>query len=212
MCGPLILAVPALGRTRAAFVVGRVIYNFGRIATYCLLGAIFGFIGVISALAGLGRWISIAAGAAILLGLLASSRHAPGLPVVRLVAWIKRCFSSQLQRRTAGSLMALGALNGLLPCGLVYVACAAAAASGKVERGAEFMFAFGLGTAPMMLGIGLAGRSLAFSQRLKGLIPVSVALVGGLLILRGLGLGIPYVSPDLSSGRPCCHIPSLLVK
>jgi sulfite exporter TauE/SafE len=111
-----------------------------------------------------------------------------------------------------GSLFLLGGLNGLLPCGLVYVACAAAAATGGVLGGLEFMLLFGLGTAPMMLGLSLAGGMLhtALRVRLQKLIPVCIGIVAVLLVLRGLSLGIPYVSPDLSGngGGPACCVPA----
>jgi len=101
----------------------------------------------------------------------------------------------------------LGLLNGLLPCGLVYVACAGATVTGGVLSGAIYMAAFGAGTVPMMLAIGLSGKLVPFSLRLKLLkaAPVSIFLLGALLILRGMSLGIPYLSPDLSAGHACCH-------
>jgi sulfite exporter TauE/SafE len=102
----------------------------------------------------------------------------------------------------------LGLLNGLLPCGLVYVACAGATVAGGVSSGIGYMAAFGMGTAPLMLAIGVSGRLLPLPVRLRlrAAIPVSVFLLAMLLILRGMALGIPYVSPDLQhSGIDCCH-------
>jgi len=94
----------------------------------------------------------------------------------------------------------------LLPCGLVYVACAGAVATGAMRSGLVYMALFGLGTAPMLLAIGLSGKLMPFSLRLKlqRAIPVSVFLLGSILILRGMSLGIPYLSPDLSAAA-CCH-------
>jgi sulfite exporter TauE/SafE len=114
--------------------------------------------------------------------------------------------SALLRRHSFTSLLVLGLLNGLLPCGLVYVACAGATATGGLFSGAAYMAAFGLGTVPMMLGISVSGRLIPLSLRLqlRKAIPVSVFLLASLLILRGLSLGIPYVSPDLSSPS-CCH-------
>jgi hypothetical protein len=96
-------------------------------------------------------------------------------------------------------------LNGLLPCGLVYVAMAGAVSRGTVLSGVGYMAAFGLGTMPTMLAISLSGKILPPSIRLKlrSAIPVSVFLLAALLILRGMSLGIPYVSPDLVAGG-CC--------
>jgi sulfite exporter TauE/SafE len=212
MCGPLALALPMTGNTTAAFVLGRAAYNLGRITTYVLLGALFGLIGVTFALAGLQRWVSLAAGVVILATFLTSSRIALNTPVTNAVTWLKSQLAKMLQRRTLGSLLLLGLLNGALPCGLVYVACAGAVATGRFLSGIEYMLVFGLGTIPMMLGIGLAGKKLQVAVRLRfqKVIPVCRVALAALLILRGLSLGIPYLSPDLSHDSnhgPCraCH-------
>jgi len=117
--------------------------------------------------------------------------------------------SAQLQRRTFRSLALLGALNGLLPCGLVYVALAGAVSRGSLAAGILFMALFGLGTMPTMLAVSLSGRilPLAFRSKLRAAIPVGVCLLAMLLILRGLALGIPYLSPDLAGGAACCRLP-----
>ena len=205
MCGPLALALPATGGTRATFLAGRVLYNAGRLVTYAALGATFGLLGQTFALAGFQRWISLGAGAAILLGLFVSSRFALRLPAVTAVGWLKCCFGKLLQRRSLASVFLLGLLNGLLPCGLVYAAAAGATATGHIIDGTLAMFTFGLGTVPMMLGLSLAGPRLhtAFRLRLQRFIPASLAIVGTLLVLRGLALGTPYLSP--APGGVCCH-------
>jgi sulfite exporter TauE/SafE len=204
MCGPLALAVPSLGNGRTSFVASRLLNNSGRVTTYIILGIVAGGIGRTLALAGWQRWLSIGAGLAILAGLLLAQRANTGAPAWRGVLWLKRTFSRLLHRGTPGSVFALGAINGLLPCGLVYVAAAGATATGHPLEGAAHMAAFGVGTMPLMLGIGLAQKRLAFAARWRGFIPASVALVAVLLVLRGLGLGIPYLSPDLT-GAAACH-------
>jgi uncharacterized protein len=210
MCGPLALALPATGNTRASYTLGRVVYNLGRITTYGLLGAVFGLVGMTFVLAGFQRWASIAAGAAILIGLLASTRYHVATPVSKGVGWIRSGLGILLRRRTLSSMGLLGALNGLLPCGLVYAACAAAIGTGGLLAGVEYMLLFGLGTVPMMLSIGLIGKLVRLSVRLRfqKLIPAGLALVAVLLILRGMSLGIPYVSPTLTAAGadcPACH-------
>ncbi len=205
MCGPLALALPATGNTRLTFLAGRLLYNLGRVLTYAALGAVFGLVGHSLVWAGFQRWLSIAAGAAILIGLIVSTRFTLGLPAITTVTWLKSTLSGLLSRRSLGSVFALGLLNGLLPCGLVYAACAGATATGNLLDGAAAMVAFGLGTVPMMLGFSLAGPRLhtVLRFKLQRLIPVSLALVGVLLVLRGLALGIPYLSP--ASTGACCH-------
>lgn len=100
--------------------------------------------------------------------------------------------------RSFSSLFFIGLLNGLLPCGLVYMAIAGAIGMGTISGGTFYMLLFGLGTIPMMLAISLAGNILSLSVRNKinKLIPVLVVIVGLLFILRGLSLGIPFLSPQ----------------
>ena len=208
MCGPLALALPAAGNTTPGYVLGRVAYNAGRIVTYCLLGLVFGLVGYTFLMAGLQRWVSIALGVALLAGLFASRRLALARPVTSAVNQLKSSMSSLLRRRSLAGLAVLGLLNGLLPCGLVYVACAGAAATGGTLAGAAYMTAFGVGTVPMMLVISLSGKLVPTSLRLKLVktVPVCVFLLGTVLIVRGMSLGIPYLSPDLSgTGASCCH-------
>ncbi len=208
MCGPLALALPAVGNTRASFLLGRMAYNLGRVTTYCLLGVIFGLIGRTLLLAGIQRWLSIGLGIILLAGLFSSNRWALWVPTTALVHRLKTGMSFFLRSRSFLGLGLLGLLNGFLPCGLVYVACAGATASGGVVQGVQYMALFGLGTIPMLMAIGISGRLVPTSVRLllRKAVPVSVFLVGTLLILRGMSLGIPYLSPDLSvGGTSCCH-------
>src|SRR5271168_1008130 len=206
MCGPLMVALPAPPGGAARFITGRVLYQFGRVANYGFLGVMAGMIGRSMFLLGLQRWLSIALGLAVLAGFFISKKIALSTPAVRLVARLKRAMSRQLQNRDFRSLILLGMLNGLLPCGLVYVALAGAVASGGVWAGIGYMAFFGLGTMPAMLGISLWGNLIPgpLRVRLSRLIPIGVCGLAVLLILRGMALGIPYLSPDLASGTPAC--------
>lgn len=210
MCGPLALALPHWGRGQGSFLAGRLLYNLGRLFTYGILGAIFGLVGQGATLVGLQRWVSLTLGALILMGLVISPRLAHQVPIARGVNWLKQRLGGFLQSRGLPALFGVGLLNGLLPCGLVYVAAAAAVATGDILSGVRYMLVFGLGTVPMLLIISLLGAKLRFSFRLRmqRLIPASLALVGVLLMLRGMALGIPYVSPKLPSeptGSISCH-------
>jgi sulfite exporter TauE/SafE len=206
MCGPLALALPATAVKPGAFAMGRLAYNFGRLLTYCVLGAISGGIGQGLAAAGLQRWLSVGAGAAVLAGGIMSSRNGLGIPAWTAVAWVKSGLGTLLRRRSVGTKFLFGSLNGLLPCGLVYVALAGATASGDFFGGIAYMFAFGLGTIPMMLGIGLGrpGLRRVFPVHWPRLMPISVGVVGVLLILRGMSLGIPFLSPEATSASVTC--------
>ncbi len=210
MCGPLVLALPSLpGRAGAQF-TGKLAYNVGRISTYAVLGLLFGLFGQMLGLAGFQRWVSLAAGAAILLSLLALPLRSATNLIAQPVNILKQALGRLLKARSLPAQFGFGALNGLLPCGLVYVAAAAAAATGEALGGLQYMTLFGLGTLPMMLTIGLAGQRLQLALRFKlqRLLPVSLAIVGTLLLLRGLALGIPYLSPKLPAqpgAAECCH-------
>lgn len=206
MCGPLALALPGTATSASRFALGRVAYNLGRIITYCALGLIFGLFGKTLLLAGVQRWVSISLGIMLIVGLFSARKLALWKPVTLLVNQLKSRMSVLLRQRSILSVGLLGLLNGLLPCGLVYVAAAGAMATGNILHGAIYMAAFGAGTLPMMLAIGLGGRLVPLSLRLKlrTAIPISVFLLGTLLILRGMSLGIPYVSPDLAAGT-CCQ-------
>ena len=206
MCGPLMLALPVPAGGPARFVAGRIIYQLGRIVTYCLLGIVAGLVGKSLFVAGFQKWLSISLGLAVLGGFLISKRVAVSAPVVRLVGKLKFAMSAQLKQRSFRSLGLLGLLNGLLPCGLVYVALAGAAAQGNVSSSIGYMAIFGLGTLPTMLGVSLSGKlfPVAIRLKLRSAIPVGVCLLAAMLILRGMALGIPYLSPDLSSGTPSC--------
>ena len=205
MCGPLALALPATGRSDRDFVAGRLAYNLGRILTYCTLGIVFGLLGKTLLLAGIQRWVSIALGVLLLIAMLTTRRFAAALPLLFLVERLKSRMAALLRQRTLASLLILGMLNGLLPCGLVYVAAGAALLSGGILPGAQFMLFFGLGTVPMMLVLGLSRKLFPVALRLKLLkaVPISMFALAALLILRGLSLGIPFVSPDLAGGN-CC--------
>jgi len=206
MCGPLALAIPAAGNTKAAFVLDRLAYNFGRIFTYGLLGAIFGLIGKSFAVIGFQRWISLGVGILLLSAFLFSTRFMLNTKIANTVGLLKSAFAKLLHHRKFSSTALLGVLNGFLPCGLVYAACAGATVSSGFAPGIVYMIVFGLGTIPMMLAIGLAGKKLQLALRFKfqRLIPMTLVLMSVLLILRGLELGIPYLSPDLMQGN-CCH-------
>src|ERR1017187_4222614 len=145
MCGPLMLALPVAPGGTGRFVVGRIIYQLGRVMTYCLLGGVALLSGKSIFLAGLQRWLSIALGVAILLGFLVSKKISVSAPVVRLVARLKSAMSGQLRQRSLRSLVLLGMLNGLLPCGLVYVALAGAVSRGTLLDGIFYMVFFGFG-------------------------------------------------------------------
>src|SRR5689334_8743662 len=100
MCGPLALALPVVGNTRLSFTTSRLLYNVGRLLTYCVIGALLGVIGRSLSLAGLQRWLSLGAGILIFIGLILSTRAATKLPALQTVAFLKRTFGTLLRQRT----------------------------------------------------------------------------------------------------------------
>ena len=204
MCGPLMMALLA-GTDPAARVRSRVAYHAGRFTTYALIGLIFGLVGRGFHVAGWQRAVSMVAGVLLLIGGALASRLSLDAWLVRSVGWVKALFRLGMGRKTLGSLMFLGMINGFLPCGLVYAAGVAAAASGSPLSGVVSMVVFGLGTLPLLLAVDRLGQGLGADgrARLQKAVPWVIAGVGVLLIVRGLGLGIPYLSP--SSGGACPH-------
>lgn len=201
MCGPLALSLPIYSDRVPVKFLGTFIYNAGRVFTYALLGAGFGLLGRSVAIFGFQQWLSIGLGAVILLFLLTRNRHRHLLPTP---AWLDRFFA--LLRNGLGvlysrkgflSLFLIGVLNGLLPCGLVYMALAGAVATGSVLNSAVFMAGFGLGTLPVMWAVAFFGHfiTMGIRVRMRKVYPYVMALMACLLIVRGLGLGIPYLSP-----------------
>lgn len=203
MCGPLAIALPVPQAARMKYITGRVLYNLGRVVTYMLLGAIAGAVGKRLFMAGAQQIVSIVLGILLLIfALVPSVLHrlpTGALLLERLTGPVKRALGSLLQRSSLLALFLFGLVNGILPCGLVYVALAAAITTGDVFRGVLFMAGFGLGTVPVMLAIALFGKQLqgGVRKRLSTLLPVFMTVIAVLVLLRGLNLGIPYVSPKI---------------
>jgi len=203
MCGPLALALPVPPDGRLTYITGRVLYNLGRTVTYMLLGAIAGVVGQKLFMAGAQQAVSIVLGVLLLLFALAPSlmRRMPGGSglIDRLTGPVRRAIGTLLRRSSVTALFLLGIVNGLLPCGMVYVAVAAAMTTGTMLKGVMFMAGFGLGTVPVMLTIALLGKQIqgGLRKRLTAVLPVFSVVIAVLILLRGLNLGIPYVSPKV---------------
>jgi len=209
MCGPIALSLPLYGKGIITKVSGGVIYNLGRTITYGIMGAIFGMIGQGLSLVGFQQWISVTMGALMIISVLIPSLfkniNAGNIPIAGLVRkGIKKLFV----KKSFGGLFIIGLLNGLLPCGLVYLAIAGAIGTGDIYTGTLFMILFGLGTLPLMLGISLLGNmvSLKVREKINKATPILVVFIGVIFILRGLSLGIPYLSPPEKKLNPKIHM------
>ncbi len=207
MCGPIALALPVQKNSRLNLIVGRVLYNIGRAITYAFIGLLFGLLGQSLSLAGFQQSVSIIAGVLILLMVLLPSKISQKLyllkPAYGFTNFLKRKFGALLKKKSTTSTFLIGLLNGFLPCGLVYIAVAGAIATGSYFNGAVYMFIFGIGTLPIMLAVSLAGNfiSLNVRKRINKLIPTFMIVLAFLFILRGMNLGIPYVSPKINQSE-----------
>lgn len=199
MCAPIALALPVVGKHRWQRVLGLMLYHLGRISTYAFLGVLVGSIGYGASLSGWQQVFSVIIGVFILTMLLlpAGLKHRLGL--AQAVAPVRNAMAKLWANASLGTLWFIGLLNGLLPCGLVYAALAGSLTTFSLSLGAAYMVAFGVGTLPMLLAAQWIGRriSVNFRARIKRAIPVLVGCMAILLILRGLNLGIPYLSPAL---------------
>lgn len=204
MCGPIALVLPVAERSGMRYVLGRVVYNGGRVVTYVAMGLVVGFLGRRIAIAGFQQTLTVVLGVAVLVAALVpvagTKLAARWSPLRRFHQWLTAGLGALLRRRSLSSLGLIGLLNGLLPCGLVYLALAGAAATAEEFRAMLFMAGFGAGTIPAMLAVSLAGSviPIQWRHRLTRMVPAVMAIVGMLLILRGLNLGIPMVSPKIS--------------
>lgn len=211
MCGPIALVLPVFrGKDQ---LISRLLYNSGRTVTYALMGAAAGVIGYGAVMAGIQQKLSVIVGFLILLVLIfpsISQRIAFLSPLHRFQTNLKSSFAAQIRKRSFYSVFLVGVINGFLPCGLVYLAIAGAVTMGSAAQGALYMILFGLGVFPVMLVFSLSGGAIGIEARKKiaRIAPYFIALMAILLILRGMNLGVPYVSPRLpADGSPAmnCH-------
>jgi len=200
MCGPIAIALPLGGRSAGSRFAGAFLYNIGRTITYGVLGALFGIVGAGLSLAGLQKWVSIIMGSIMVISVIFPSlghKINTGGGMFSFMNSVKNSLGKLFRQSSNSSLFLIGLLNGLLPCGLVYMALAGALATGSMSGSVIFMILFGLGTIPMLFAVSmlgsLAGRKL--KHWINKAIPVVVLIIGLLFILRGLELGIKYLSP-----------------
>jgi hypothetical protein len=138
------------------------------------------------------------------------NKFKPFQPIYRIISKVKSALGKSLKKKTADTFLTIGFLNGFLPCGLVYMAVFASLATEQALMGSAYMVLFGLGTIPLMTSAIYLGKFLntKVKQNIQKAIPVFVVLIGVLFVLRGLGLGIPYISPspmvDMVSGAMDC--------
>lgn len=201
MCGPVSLALPLNRNSSVNILLGLLQYHLGRIATYTAMGLLLGAAGAQLQMFQLLQWLSIAMGAVMIA--LAWKRHwihRLSFSNSHFIQTIIRGMGKLITSDNPGKLFGLGMLNGLLPCGMVYVGLGNALLSGSVIGTGAAMAVFGLGTFPAMLAIGFLARQFtpAVRRRIDRFFPILLTLTGLLLIVRGANLGIPYLSPAIT--------------
>lgn len=217
MCGPIAFMLP-LDRTNRLKMFSQIfVYHFGRLAAYGIMGLAFGFFGKGLYVFGAQQKLSIFIGLLMILAVLIPAKSFNNYnfskPLFRLVSKIKSSLGHQLQKKTTDTFLTIGFLNGFLPCGLVYMALFGSIAMASAGEGSLFMILFGLGTIPLMTSAAYLGNVLKtpLKKRIQQLIPIFVVVIGVLFIVRGLGLGIPYLSPspvnEMITSSMECHEP-----
>ncbi|MHC0440604.1 sulfite exporter TauE/SafE family protein [Flavobacterium sp. 3-210] len=215
MCGPIAVMLPVDHQDEAKKVIQIVTYHLGRLTAYAAIGFIFGLLGRGFFMAGIQQKISIFIGIAMIAVILIPektfAKYNFSKPVYKVISKIKSSLGSQFKKKTYKSLFIIGLLNGFLPCGMVYVALFGAIAMQSASLGVLYMLLYGLGTIPLMTIVVYMHSllKLPFRNKIQKAIPYVAVFIGVLFILRGLGLGIPYLSPSNMSlfvqQTPNCH-------
>ena len=215
MCGPIALALPFQGKSKWQRFGGFFLYTTGRLITYALLGVVVGSIGKSFALVGLQQILSVSVGAAVILFVIADM---VGRRIRLLSTWcampytlLQKRIGPLLHSHRLSAKLAIGFLNGLLPCGMVYMALASCLSRAAVSASIAGMLAFGAGTLPAFLLLYFFRQQIGnyLRQKFKRAVPIMLVATAMLLLVRGLNLGIPYISPKAVNGTlhtfNCCH-------
>ena len=215
MCGPIAFMLPVDRNNTYKKVTQISLYHIGRLLSYSIMGLVFGLIGKGLNLFGFQQQLSIIIGVVMIIVILIPyktfNKYNVSKPIYKVISKVKSGLGSALKKKTSDTFLTIGFLNGFLPCGLVYMAVFGAIAGGNAAEGSLYMAFFGLGTIPLMTTAIYFSNFLkgAMRQKIQKAIPVFVVLIGVLFILRGLGLGIPYLSPapvsDMVTGAMNCH-------
>ena len=214
MCGPIAFMLP-VDRTNNIKQFFQILsYHSGRLFTYSLIGLLFGFLGKGFYFFGFQQQLSIIVGALMILAIVlpkAFQQYNFSKQLNRFVMKVKSALGKELKKKGNDTFFTIGFLNGFLPCGLVYMAVFGALVTTNALLGSLYMFIFGLGTIPLMTVVIYLGNFAngLVRKRIQQVIPFIVVFIAILFVLRGMGLGIPYVSPlpvtNLVNTLQGCH-------
>jgi len=215
MCGPIAMMLPIDRSNQTKKVFQILLYHLGRLTAYGMLGLFFGILGKGLFLAGFQQKLSIFVGIMMIIFVIVPEKKLAqynfSKPIYKLISKVKSHLGAQFKRKSPDALFTIGLLNGFLPCGLVYAALFGAIAMQSELLGVAYMVLYGIGTIPMMSAVVLLSNfiTVPVRNRIQKLIPIVVILIGSLFIVRGMGLDIPYISPNTTSlfvqANPDCH-------
>ncbi|MAN59586.1 MAG: hypothetical protein CMC08_07100 [Flavobacteriaceae bacterium] len=218
MCGPIAFLLPVdhknpLRKTGQIF-----LYHAGRLMAYAIIGLLFGLLGKSFYLFGMQQYLTIGVGilmiAVVVIPQRTFQKYNFSKPIFRLISKVKSELGLALKKKSPDTFLTIGFLNGFLPCGLVYMAVFGALATGSAAEGSMYMALFGAGTVPLMTTAIYLGNFLnaQLRQRIRKSLPILVVIIGCLFIVRGLGLGIAYVSPkpvvETAGAQYECEMPA----
>jgi sulfite exporter TauE/SafE len=209
MCGPLMVLLPS-GKRWNDTVKTQLIYHFGRVLTYILLGALAGLIFIWVDIRIYKQQFSLALGFVFLGMWLYEFFTNKTARTSSLNKWVNRAFGKALAKHKYGGWFLGGMLNGLLPCGLVYGALLTSVGTGSNEGSIIFMLGFGLATSPALIALSLSKSILLkrISISVRKVLPFWLLIMAIIFFLRGANLGIPFLSPKFHSSvntHSCCH-------
>jgi len=216
MCGPIAFVLPIGQRSKSSKIFGISIYNLGRITTYSILGLLIGFFGEGLRFMGISQIISIMLGVLLIVYVVFAKKlvqlNTTNKYLYQFNAFVKAKLSVFLKKKTNGGLYLLGLLNGLIPCGVVFIALQGALLQTNLVNSGLFMLVFGAGTIPMMFSVSYLSNTFKPVTKIKinKVMPYLTVVIALLLIVRGANLDIPYLSPsynDQTNEMSCCHKP-----
>lgn len=213
MCGPIVWIMPFQALSGYKKWLGIFLCHFGRISVYAALGLLlYSFKSLFNP--HIQQYVSIALGIVMLalgvIGFMPGSKVSIRMPFTK---WIQAQLGKFIGQPTVRSLFIAGILNGLLPCGLVYMALAMAVTASTATQAVAQMYAFGAGTMPILVTLTVLKTKLRLTAgSLRSMVPGVMFVFGCLFVLRGMNLGIPYLSPKLevqghTVKASCCHKP-----
>jgi hypothetical protein len=211
MCGGIVLAYSSIKiepkSSKVSQAVAHLLYSFGRVTTYMILGALFGALGGVALLSNNANGVLlIFAGVVMILAGLSLMGKIKFLTIIEhsfaSSSFYKNSFKAVLNSKSNSSFFILGMLNGLLPCGFVYFFAITAASTADPLWGAIVMGVFGISTIPAMFGLGFLttlASATSFRNMMMSLSSIAVILYGTYTIYNGYD----YISNQQKTLRDC---------